>query len=339
MKSFTLLFSLAFLSCAARPEKKETAAPVTLDFQIKGIALAAPVEEMDNSFVNPILATGANSIAVMPYGFCSSSSPEVRYNQARQWWGEKDTGVRRTIIMAHEAGLSVMMKPHLWLPKGAYTGELEFTTPADLATWQRSYSAYILHFARLADSQKVEIFCLGTELGSMAKASPIFFQQLTDSLRACFHGKITYAANWNDYKDFPIWDKMDYIGVDAYFKLVDDETPKAEELADAWKEYKTELKKLHEKYQKPLMLAEYGYRNSNFAAKEPWTENDGTRNDVAQANCLEAFYRAFAEEPWVSGGYLWKWYPDKEQMLYATDIDFTPQGKAAEKVVAAWYSK
>lgn len=338
--SWVLIFAFinAVSSCTTsadgegqRPERHK------LLFSTKGLALAAPIGEIDSAEFLPIVATHANSIAIMPYAFCSSLSPKVVFNHKRQWWGEKGVGVMKTILLAHNAGLSVMVKPHLWLPNGAYTGALTFQHAAERTVWEDSYREYILYFARLADSLHAETFCLGTELGLVVKEHPQYIEMLIDTLRSTFKGKLTYAANWDDYQAFPFWHRLDIIGVDAYFPLSDEATPSVAALRTGWQNLKQELKQVSDRYNKPLLFAEIGYRNADFAAKEPWSEQSINRNDVAQANCLEAFFDVFSSESWVEGAYLWKWYADQKQLHLTADVDFTPQGKKALDVIMKWF--
>jgi hypothetical protein len=195
----------------------------------------------------------------------------------------------------------------------------------------------MLHFATVADSMKAEIFCIGTELGATIKERPGFWSSLIDTLRKAYHGKLTYAANWDDYKHFPFWEKLDYIGVDAYFPLNTDETPTVNSLKESWIKYIDELQKISMQYKRPVLFTEYGYRNVDHSTSEPWKENEGNQNDEAQSNALEAFYQSFAGKKWFAGGYIWKWYVEKSRHR-KRDIDFTPQERPALQVIENWYS-
>ena len=306
-------------------------------FSIEGISMVAPVKPIDEKALKPIVDVNAGSIALMPYAFCNPESPVIRYNNKGQWWGESDDGVIGCIQLAHKEKLSVMLKPHLWIAHGMYTGAFALGSENEWKLWEDSYMDYMLHFAEIADSLKVEIFCIGTELGASIKARPQFWNTYIDTLKTIFHGKITYAANWDDYKNVPFWQKLDYIGVDAYFPLDDGKTPSKKDLNKGWQKYSDELKKVSTKWNRPILFTEYGYRNVDYAAAEPWKENEGNQNDEAQANALESLYETFAGKKWFAGGFLWKWYID-EGHHRRNKIDFTPQGKAGEKVIKAWHA-
>ncbi len=299
--------------------------------------MVASVKPIDETALQPITNIHANSIAIMPYAFFTMDTPEVKYNQHGQHWGENIEGVIGCIQLAHKMNLSVMLKPHLWIGRGVYTGAFRLNTKEDWKLWEDSYRKYLLHFATVADSLKVEVFCIGTELGATVKARPDFWNSLIDTLKQIYHGKLTYAANWDDYKSFPFWKKLDYIGVDAYFPLASDKTPSINSLNKGWEKYRDGLEKISMEHNRPILFTEYGYRNVDYTGKEPWKENEGNQNNQAQANALEAFYQSFSGKSWFAGGYIWKWYVEKSRHR-KRDIDFTPQERPALQVIENWYS-
>lgn len=298
--------------------------------------MVAPVKPVDSTVLQPIVNIHANSIAIMPFAFCQTKNPVIRYNSKGQWWGESDEGVMASIRMAHQKNLSVMLKPQLWIERGMYTGAFTLSAEKDWKLWEDSYRDYILHFATVADSLKVELFCIGTELGGTIKARPHFWRSLIDTIRQTYRGKLTYAANWDDYLHFPFWQKMDYIGVDAYFPLVSGKTPEVGSIKKSWKKHVDRLQEFSGKKNRPVIFTEYGYRNVDYTAAEPWKENEGGQNDVAQANAYEALYQSLAGKRWFSGGYIWKWYVDTGRH-HKREIDYTPQGKTAVNVIKKWY--
>ena len=91
-------------------------------FLIKGVSMVAPVNKIDAGALAPIIDIHANSIVIMPYAFCAQDKPVIRYNNMGQWWGENDEGVKGSIKLAHQKNLTVMLKPHLWIGRGMYTG-------------------------------------------------------------------------------------------------------------------------------------------------------------------------------------------------------------------------
>jgi hypothetical protein len=325
-------------SCSQTETTASDVSVRSADFSIQGVSMVAPVNPIDETAMQPIVNIHANSIALMPYAFCSAENPVIKYNHKGQWWGESDEGVIACIQLAHQKKLAVMLKPHLWIGHGIYTGAFKLHTEREWQLWEDSYREYILHFATIADSLKAELFCIGTELGATIKERPKYWNSLIDTLKQIYHGKLTYAANWDDYRNFPFWKKLDYIGVDAYFPLASEETPEVGSIIKGWQKHSKQLEKISAEQNRPVLFTEYGYRNVDNTTAEPWKENEGDQNDEAQENAFEAFYQSFAGKKWFAGGFVWKWYVD-DDYHGGNKIDFTPQNKAAEKVIEKWYRK
>jgi hypothetical protein len=310
----------------------------TKNFTIKGIGLVATVKEITQAAFTAITATNANAITIMPYAFCSIEDPTVKYNNPRQWWGEKDEGVIGTIVLAKQNGLSIMLKPHLWLKRGAYTGNFVLPDEKSWLLFENSYRNYVLHYAKISDSLQVDMFCIGIELGAAVKQRPNYFSTLIADVKAIYKGKITYAANWDDFDKFPFWNRLDFIGIDAYFPLVNAANPTIAALQTAWKPHIAKMDALHKQVKKPIIFTEYGYRNTDSCTAEPWKENVRTTNNDAQAIAYEALFKSVTTKAWFMGGFVWKWYGD---VYYrnAARPDYTPQLKPAEAVITKWYGK
>ncbi len=309
-------------------------------FKIKGIAVSAPPKKIDSTKFNDLVQLHANSVELMPYAFCRLEDGEVKFNHERQWWGERDEGVLETIRLAHNNKLSVMVKPHLWMARGSFTGAIDFDSEEKWLAFEKSYQNYILHFAALAKQAGAEMFCLGTELETTVTKRSKYFELLIDTVRKVFPGKILYASNWDEYEDFPFWDKLDYIGVDAYFPISASLLPTVDEIIKGWEPIKSKLAALSKKHNKQIVFTEFGYRNSNYTAKEPWSEANNDVNNEAQANALHGLLASFSNEMWFDGGWLWKWHiSDDHWKRESSDIDFSPQGKPAIDVIKNNYGK
>jgi hypothetical protein len=189
----------------------------------------------------------------------------------------------------------------------------------------------------------VELFCVGTEFKSSIDRNPEFWSDLIDRVREIYSGPVIYAANWDNYHRIPFWDKLDGIGINAYFPLSNSNTPSVSLLEKKWKPYKREISRFHRKIQKPVVFTEYGYLSVDGCAYNTWDLETRLRhcqaNQVAQANCLEALFRTFWDEPYWNGGFLWKWYPNNQGHEGYFQKDYTPQGKKAEITIKSWYSK
>ena len=318
---------------------KKVVVPRTVKIEYKGMNLVAPIKELRSTTLDELQAHHVNAVSLIPYAFVDIDNAAIRYNNKRQWWGEKTEGIMASNALAHEYNMTVMLKPHLWINHGFYTGNLDFATDAEWEKWETDYEKYILDFARLAQTEKMELFCFGTELGNSIAKRPQYWSQLIVKIKKIYTGKLTYAANWDDFDKVPFWNELDYIGIDAYFPLSDAVTPTVAELNKAWKEHIQKMDKLQAKINKKILFTEFGYRNSNAAAKEPWTENQNTMNNLAQANAYEALFQTLSQKTWFAGGFAWKWYADEYHKQKTNNVDYTPQGKPALETIKKWYKK
>jgi hypothetical protein len=58
-----------------------------------------------------------------------------------------------------------------------------------------------------------------------------------------------------------------------------------------------------------------------------------------QAHCYEACFRTFWQESWFAGTFIWQWqaHYEGDTTSMASNIDFTPQHKPAQNVMAKWF--
>ena len=334
IRPFLLLITL--FSCQSAAEYRHA------DPKIKGVNLVAPPQNPGDGGLKNARETGANWVAVVPYGFCRKGESHFYYSEnpppgrrkMGQWWGETPEGVAGTIQMARQHKLNVMLKPHVWMMGGSHL-DLDFTNERDWQTFETDYSKYILHFAHIADSLNVDLYCITTELDRFAVARPAFWTKLIGQVRQVYKGKLTYAANWDRYDKIPFWDQLDYVGVDAYFPLSDDRQPSAKAMSNGWKVHLQSLSQLSSNLQKPVLFTEFGYRACDHTARRPWeSETDCTPNPTAQANAYTALLKTVWPQPWFAGGFVWKWFmaetpPDRHR------DQFSPQNRPAQAVLKA----
>ena len=174
----------------------------------------------------------------------------------------------------------------------------------------------------------------------LCKARPEFWQQLIKEVKTIFKGKITYAANWDEYDEVPFWNSLDYIGIDAYFPLVDSQTPTSNEIAKALQPIKNRLSAFSDSLNKKILFTEYGFRSRDYNAQRPWeSDRVGEANLLAQENAYRGFYNVFWSSDFIAGGFIWKWfanYPDAGGKFHN---GFSPQNKPVEKVIIEYYNK
>lgn len=320
---------------------KDVSNDLKSSIQVNGLTFVAPPEPFPSDPFRPIQEVGANWISVIPYAYTRTGVPNVRFGEGGwQWWGEQPQGIRETIEGAHRSGVKVMLKPQVYIP-GSWTGVLDFKSAAEWEQWENAYERYMMRFARLADSLKVEMFCIGTEFRNAIEKRPEFWRQLIQKVKKEYKGRLTYSSNWDDWDKFPFWSELDFIGLGGYFPLVDAETPNVDSLVLAWQPIKNRLKAYSAKQGKPILFTEFGYLSVDGCGWRNWELENGIQqrriNEQAQANCFEALFRTFHPEPWWGGGFLWKWFPNMRGHEGYPERDYTPQGKLGEKIVKQFY--
>lgn len=337
----TLVISLALLtSCSGKAQKNTENRLETGSSKIAGVSLVNPPSEIGTSKMEELQRVHAGWVSVIPYAFSRKGQPGVSYDHPEQWWGERTDGTIRLIEMAHETGMKVMLKPHVWVMGQGWTGDFQLQTEADWAIWERAFSAYILHFAAIADSLGVELFCIGTEYRFPARERPSFWRSLIEQVRTVYKGDLTYAANWDNFDQIEWWGQLDYVGIDAYFPLAEGIHPTPDAIEEGWERVSVSLAAFADRWQKPILFTEYGFQSVNGAAWKHW-EVQKTKeniNKTLQAEAYACTFRSLMHKHWFAGGFLWKWhFTSWSEDRYHTA--WTPQGKPAEQVIANWYKK
>lgn len=312
----------------------------TAQQKINGVSFVASREEVVQSQVDELVKVNANSAAVMPFGFMRDvRNPEIIFDTDRQWFGETKKGAKQYIELLQENGISVMLKPQIWVWKGEFTGTITMQTETQWEQFENSYDRFILSYAQLAEETKVPILCIGTELENFVEYRPEYWQQLILKVKKVYTGKLTYAANWDEYKRTPFWSELDYIGIDAYFPLSEAKTPTVAELRKGWQPWKTKILEVARVHDKKVLFTEFGYRSMDFTAKKPWLV-DRTEQGInlqAQVNAKKAIFEEFWSEDWFQGGFVWKWFIQHEKSGGSADNRFTPQNKPAQEVIESHY--
>ena len=310
--------------------------------KINGVSYVASRDSISNTDIEPLTRIHANYASVMPFGFIRDlTHPEIQYNSKRQWFGETKVGVKQYIHTLKKQGIQVMMKPQIWVWRGEFTGDIKMTSKKDWQVLEDSYTTFILDYVQIAQETHVEIFCIGTELERFIDERPNYWKQLISEIRTMYQGKLTYAANWSEYKRTPFWNDLDYIGIDGYFPVSDLKTPSVEDCKLGLERWKTEVKEYYNEYKKPILFTEFGYRSVDYTGKEPWKSDRRMKgiNLEGQLNATKAFLESFWNEDWVSGGFIWKWYHNHELAGGIENNRFTPQNKPVEDIIRVAYSK
>lgn len=335
--------------------------------KIKGMSFLGPHEpELEPHMIDAIDSIHAEWIAIIPEGTLDRGTLQIIPDQHNSNWSETKEGATEMIRFAQQSGKRIMLKPQIVLDKttqpnellnelasyinlsyekitdktyGAeWRGDFEAVSESDWRTWETAYEAYILSYAELAAELNVDLFCVGTELRESAIQRPEYWKALIKKIRSIYHGPITYSANWDEYEEITFWKELDYIGTNAYYPISDAETPSVTEAYENWRKIRRKLYAVSKKYNRKMIITEYGYRNVSYTGLMPWLHVGQTQspkiNNEAQSNLYEAFYKAIWQESWIAGGFGWNWL---YKPLQNGNTDFSVQGKPAMKVIASYY--
>lgn len=254
-----------------------------------------------------------------------------------------DADLRKEIESAHGLGMKVLMKPHIWSRDfwsgQEWHGSVRQEDAAAHDRWWASYRALILHYARLSQEADADALCIGTELVKMTEGRAKAWRGLIADVREVYDGLLTYAAHWEREVDqVTFWDDLDAIGVSAYFPLKAPNDPTVAQLVEAWQPHRARLAKLHQRYDRPVVFLEVGYRDVADAHREPWVHRGGKANGAAQANAFEALFEAWTDARWWRGVFIWKTFTDPTRAHRRGDgTGHSFRGKPAEQVIRKWF--
>jgi len=302
-----------------------------------------------------LVDTHVNWIVQTPFGWQNDyNTPQLRLVTEGVYWGETDEGLTVTTDIAHSLQIHTLLKPHIWLTnpsEGKWRTEIEMQSEQDWQQWFADYRTFILHYARFAQAHDIEALCIGTELQTTAVQREADWRSLIAEIRQVYQGQLTYAANWYEaFEAIPFWDALDFIGIQAYFPLAEMNSPTVETLNAGWQRHLASIEAVHQRYQKPVLFTELGYRSEENGAIAPWewpawgeelrpTQLATVAGLETQQNGYEAFFQSVWSKDWFAGVYFWKWFPTLQSGSPAVGRGFTPQNKPAEQVLKTWYGQ
>ena len=195
-----------------------------------------------------------------------------------------------------------------------------------MPAWFASYRAFIDHYLDIAKAHGVEEFTLGVEMLSMTRPEyNSYWLALISDARVRFPGLLTYSANWGksqqvEYTQITWWDKLDYIGLSAYFPLYEWDSPSLEQLVAGWSTYTDHwgdtytwintIKAVHDRFNKDVVFTEIGFGSYiNSPARWDQPQKTNVLDLGVQERAVEATLQVWSAVPWFRGIYWWHWEP------------------------------
>ena len=104
------------------------------------------------------------------------------------------------------------------------------------------------------------------------------WRSLVRSIRSIYRGQLTYAANFDHYREVTFWDALDVVGINAYFTLrsePSDRAPRAAELSSAWTTVFDEIAAFRAQadLEQPVLFTELGYTQRRNSTVHPWAQS------------------------------------------------------------------
>jgi hypothetical protein len=273
---------------------------------------------------------GARTVAIVPFLWQSSpTNPDLVRGTDMS-----DDALRAAIRDAHALGLTVLVKPHVWVPN-SWAGAVGMTSEAAWQDWFANYRRELERIAGIAKEERAEAFAIGTELDGTTQRTE--WNALIDAVRKLYSGRLLYVAhNVEGVEKVAFWDRLDLIGVSLYPPLGADNN--RDYRLRAMRAVADRLDTLAAQTGKSIIVGEIGLRSAEGATAKPWEsaeEREAVPDPSLQAQVI-ADWLEILDRPAIRGVLIWRWLTDPDAGGL-TDTDFTVQGKPAEHILTcAW---
>ncbi len=309
MRGLLLIVLLALVTSSAGATEKLPVRGVTLAHLHRGdVGYGSDASRRQ---LDELAALGVNWVALTDFAYM----PDVRQPGLR--WGRdrslSDAGLRRTIADAHERGLKVMLKPHIWSNQfwqgNEWHGTIEMQSDADWQSFFSSYGDFIVEQATLASDTGADALCIGVEMKLVSPRSDDW-RKLVARVREVYDGTLTYSANSDEWDSIDWWDAVDCIGITAYFPLADDEhaAPTEAQVREVWTGIFDRMRPFAARFDRPVCFTELGFSASRRAAVAPWEHHEVDPDPALQAMLYRVSVDEISRSNVVSGVFLWKWF-------------------------------
>ncbi|HEX4351775.1 MAG TPA: hypothetical protein VHZ95_02650, partial [Polyangiales bacterium] len=165
-----------------------------------------------------------------------------------------------------------------------------------------------------------------------------FWTEFIDDVRSHFHGELTYSANWDEADDVLFWDRLDFVGINAFYPLAAHNGASYAEYEQGATRAVDRAVALGRIVDKPIVFVEIGYTTRRDAAVQPWLWPDDMHDVVIdeweQARALSALMNAAIAEPTLRGLFLWRYYANLDDVSQEASWGFSPHGKLAEPLLS-----
>ena len=277
----------------------------------------------------------ALAFVVTQDSFCSTCiRPDYRFTVT-------DKDIIAAVSHLHSLGLKVCMKPMVNCMDGVWRARISFPEPEwgdkdYWGEWFSSYTAFLCHYAEIAEDTGCEMFCVGCEmLGTEHKEE--HWRKAVEAVRKIYHGSLVYNTNHGKEQSVTWWDAVDYIGTSAYYRVAKEPGASVESMLAEWDRHKKSLAAFSKELGKRIIFMEIGCRSARGCAMMPYdfSHREFPYDEDEQANFYESCFLSLWDEPWLAGFFWWDWPTILRNRN--PDLGFCIAGKKAEQIVKNWY--
>lgn len=323
-------------------ETKIKSGNLSTDYTIEGAL--ADIEKFQLNTINLPVVININNV--------SSSDMTVDKNSEER--------AKQLIKKLRGKHINIILEPYPWIANGSVYETAWKPNNINDFFWNWKTKILKTLIDDIAIPYRVDALNIGTSFVNMEYAEGYWCDTI-DYVRKYYKGLVTYRTSWwytakwapETTESFEkklnnkLFSKLDFIAIAAYFELTTDKdtsvnTNSTENLVNAIQStqayareqnVKEEIKKFHDKWNKPIFFGELGFPKINKASAHPWNPNQNDIiNNVEQANCFEAYRRSFEKEPWFLG---FSVFAIGEQ---STDKRYYPSEETTT-IIKNWYKK
>lgn len=263
---------------------------------------------------------------------------------------------------ARGLGLRVVFRARLAVQDGSNSLAVGVREARDWSKWFDEYRAFVISMARQAAAVRADLFVVGVDLPRTTHRTEEWRRLIAASRRA-FDGPLVYgAADLQEAERIEFWDLLDLVGLQFYEVLArpgdDDPTPRPRpsvwsaadedsvavaELTRALEAPLQRLRAVAERWQRPALLTEVGYRSVQEAWTHPRADLDSPdrASELDQRRAYAAMGRHLARHPWLRGALWWGYgdAPNGAEGERRWARGFSPRGKPAEVELSRNWSR
>lgn len=274
--------------------------------------------------------TGANYIILVPNSLQETAQSEDITYTSKATLGDEE--LIKFINYAHQIGLKVILKPTVNCKSGTWRAHINFFDKdvhcePKWSNWFASYTKLQLHFAKIAEETKCELFIAGCEM-VMSERREQEWRKLISDIRTVYHGPVSYNTDKYQEDNVTWWDCVDVIASSGYYPISD------------WDQELDRIEKVVMKFNKPFFFSECGCKSTVGSSRIPnsW-QLCGDVDLQEQADWFTAMFEACKKRDWVEGYGIWDWTWKQYPLHRATtNGGYDIYGKPAEQVVQKYFS-